>query len=75
MSSKKIILHLLILFMMIIWYSNGTLFINKTVMFLTSSASNETIARVKKINRYCEYPTNLKSRPRLYEPGTINMRG
>ena len=49
--------------------STASLFTNETTMFLTSTATNETIAKVKELGKYCEYPGNLKSRPRLYEPG------
>ena len=49
--------------------SMASLFTNETTMFLTSTLTNETIAKVKELGKYCEYPGNLKSRPRLYEPG------
>ena len=60
---------LVFLFLMMVCSSTASLFTNKTIMFLTSTATNETIAKVKELGKYCEYPGNLKSRPRLYEPG------
>ena len=60
---------LVFLFLMMVWSSTASLFTNETTMFLTSTATNETIAKVKELGKYCEYPGNLNSRPRLYEPG------
>ena len=60
---------LVFLFLMMVCSSTASLFTNKTIMFLTSTATNETIAKVKELGRYCNFPGNLKSRPQLYEPG------
>ena len=50
---------------------------NSTLAFLflmvwSSTASfftNETIAKVKELGKYCNFPRNLKARPKLYEHG------
>ena len=60
---------LVFLFLMMVCSSTASLFTNETIMFLTSTATNETIAKVKELGRYCNFPGNLKSRPQLYEPG------
>ena len=66
---------IILLFLMLGSSSTLGLFANETIMYWTSSFTNETLDKIKALQKYCDFPANLKSRPRFYQPGWSCTKG